>query len=102
MKHRFAKVDTKLSEFARPKMDLSQPTEWSKGCLDEQWVSDDQQHPIYLRGLDRAAIKAFLASRWNRTLSSAGEFARGQRMLEEKNCTACHKQFRDVPLGEKK
>ena len=92
-------TDPKLAEFARPKNDLSRPTDWSQGCLDEQWVNDSQKHPIYLRGLDRAAIKAFLSSRWNVKLSSDSQFVRGTRMLEEKNCFACHPRHGGIGLG---
>lgn len=92
-------TDPKLAEFARPKNDLSQPTDWSQGCLDEQWTNDSQTHPIYLRGLDLAAIKAFLASRWNVKLSSDSQFVRGTRMLEEKNCFACHPRHGGFGLG---
>lgn len=93
-------TDPKLAEFARAKSDLSRPTDWSQGCLNESWVNDNQQHPIYLRGLDRAAIKAFLSSRWNRTLSRESQFLRGMRMLEEKNCFACHPRHGGIGLGQ--
>ncbi len=92
-------TDPKLNEFARPKTDLSRPTDWSTGCLDEQWVSDDARQPIYLRGLDRAAIEAFLASRWDRLLSRESQFVRGTQMLEEKNCFACHPRHGGIGLG---
>ncbi len=92
-------TDAKLAEFARPKSDLSQPTDWSKGCLDDQWGGDDSKHPIHLRGLDRPAIKAFLASRWDRKLSPDSQFVRGTRMLEEKNCFACHPRHGGLGLG---
>lgn len=92
-------TDPKLAEFVRPKSDLSQPTDWSQGCLDEQWVNDNQKHPIYLKGLDRAALKAFLSSRWTVKLSSDSQFVRGTRMLEEKNCFACHPRHGGLGLG---
>ncbi|MFM9962840.1 MAG: c-type cytochrome, partial [Planctomycetaceae bacterium] len=92
-------TDAKLSEFARPKNDLSRPNDWSRGCLDEQRDSDEQKHPIYFRGLDRKAIKAFLSSRWDRRLSLESQFVRGTRMLEEKNCFACHPRHGGVGLG---
>lgn len=92
-------TDPKLNEFARPKNDLSRPTDWSTSCLDEQWVRDDAKQPIYLRGLDRAAIKAFIASRWDWPLSRESQFARGTRMLEEKNCFACHPRYGGIGLG---
>jgi len=93
-------TDPKLAEFAKPKSDLSRPTDWSQGCLDEQWVNDNQQHPIYPKGLDRAAIRAFLASRWDRSLSPESQFVRGTRLLEEKNCFACHPRHRGIGLGQ--
>lgn len=91
--------DAKLADIARPKNDLSHSTDWSQSCLDEQWVRDDQRYPIYPRSLDRAAINAFLLSRGDRKLSHERQFVRGARMLEEKNCLACHPRHESIGLG---
>lgn len=93
--------DSKLTEFARAKSNLSQPiADWSKACWDNgQRPSAIGHQPDYGEGLDRAAIKAFLASRWDRPLARDSQFVRGQRTLEEKNCFACHPRHGGLGLG---
>ncbi len=92
--------DSKLAEFARAKSDLSQPiTDWSKACWDNGQQPTAIGHQPDYHGLDQEAIKAFLTSRWDHKLSPDSQFVRGQRMLEEKNCFACHPRHGGLGLG---
>lgn len=93
-------TDKKLADFIRPKVDLSQPiADWSKSCWSDSSQPPAISHQPSYSGLDSEAIKAFLASRWNRPLSRESQFVRGTRMLEEKNCFACHPRHGGVGLG---
>ena len=86
--HRFS--DDNAVRFEKLASDLSQPvTDWSKSCLTKPDVSQNIR-PIFGENLNRDAIKAYLASRWNVKLSPLSSFARGQRLLEQKGCMACH------------
>ena len=92
--------DSKLAKFARAKSDLSRPiTDWSKACWDNGHQPSAIGHQPDYHGLDPEAIKAFLASRWDRKLSPGSQFVRGQRMLEEKNCFACHPRHGGIGMG---
>ncbi len=86
--HQFS--DAKAVGFEKPAPELSQPVaDWSKGCLAKP-DSVERVRPMFGTNLNREAMKAFLASRWNVKLSPPGQFARGQRLLEQKGCLACH------------
>jgi len=68
--------------------DLSQPIEdWSQTCITAR---PDLKigRPLYT-AIDREAVTAYVKSRTG-TLSPAGSFARGQRVLEHRSCLACH------------
>ena len=93
-------TEKKLAEFARAKSDLSTPiTDWSKSCWSDSSQPTAISHQPSYSDLDDAAIKAFLASRWNRPLARESQFVRGARMLEEKNCFACHPRHGGIGLG---
>ena len=96
--HRFA--DEKAVRFEKPASDLSQPVaDWSKSCLAERDFVE-RPRPYFGTNLNRDAIKAFLASRWNVKLSSLSSFARGQRLLEQKGCLACHSRHGVGGIGK--
>ncbi|MEX0716888.1 MAG: c-type cytochrome [Planctomycetaceae bacterium] len=68
--------------------DLSQtPDDWETSCLAEQ-PDVAKRRPSYA-GLDTDAIRTFLTLRAG-NLSRESPFARGQRVLEERNCLSCH------------
>lgn len=68
--------------------DLSQPpADWENSCLAGK-PDAAKRRPGY-RGLNRAAIVAYIESRSGK-LSPESPFARGERVLEERNCLACH------------
>ncbi|HLQ44760.1 MAG TPA: PA14 domain-containing protein, partial [Planctomycetaceae bacterium] len=85
--HRFS--DNAL-RFEKASSDLSQPVaDWSKSCL-AQRDEAQRQRPMFGTNLNRDAIRAYLASRRAMKLSPLSQFARGQRLLEQKGCLACH------------
>jgi mono/diheme cytochrome c family protein len=68
--------------------DLSQPVgDWSQTCLTAR---PDLKigRPLYT-AIDLEAVTAYIKSRTG-SLSPAGSFARGQRVLEQRSCLACH------------
>ena len=81
------------ASIARNLADLSKPIgDWDDSCLSTS--PDRKTHrPVYsrLEAEERSAIQKFLASRRGK-LSPASEFAQGQRVLEQKNCLACHER----------
>lgn len=77
--------------FEKPASDLSQPVaDWLKSCLAERADHAQLDRPIFGTNLNRDAIKAYLASRRETKLSPLSTFARGQKLLEQKGCLACH------------
>ncbi|MBC7821156.1 MAG: hypothetical protein IAG10_30075, partial [Planctomycetaceae bacterium] len=87
--HRFS--DNDAVRFEKPASDLSQPVaDWSKSCLAERADHAQLDRPIFGTNLNREAIKAYLASRRETKLSPLSTFARGQKLLEQKGCLACH------------
>jgi mono/diheme cytochrome c family protein len=70
--------------------DLAIPvTDWSRSCLAEQ--ADRKKNRPAFRNIDRDAVIAFVGSQTG-TLSPIGEFAKGQLVLERRNCLACHER----------
>ncbi len=67
------------------------------GCL-EQTADRARLRPAFGAGLNREAILAFLTS-YRSPLAPEGRFARGQRLLEQKNCLACHPRRGSHGLG---
>ncbi|MEX1096591.1 MAG: c-type cytochrome [Planctomycetales bacterium] len=68
--------------------DLSQPpADWAESCLAEK-PDAAKRRPSY-RGLDREAIVAYVTSRSGK-LARENPFAQGLRVLEQRNCLACH------------
>ncbi|MBT6157316.1 MAG: c-type cytochrome [Planctomycetaceae bacterium] len=68
--------------------DLSQPIEdWSQTCITAR---PDLKigRPLYT-AIDHEAVTAYVKSRTG-SLSPAGSFARGQQVLEQRSCLACH------------
>ena len=87
--HRFS--DNDAVRFEKPASDLSQPVaDWLKSCLAERADHAQLDRPIFGTNLNRDAIKAYLASRRETKLSPLSTFARGQKLLEQKGCLACH------------
>ena len=87
--HRFS--DDNSVRIEKPASDLSQPvTDWSKSCLAANSDYSQNIRPVFGEKLNRDAIKAFLASRRETKLSPHSTFARGQTLLEQKGCLACH------------
>ncbi len=63
------------------------PVNWLDSCLkDDSKVTDGR--PFYAK-LDAEAVKSYVESHLG-PLSPEGHFARGQRLLEERNCLQCH------------
>jgi mono/diheme cytochrome c family protein len=70
--------------------DLSKPVkDWSRSCLVEQ-ADRRKNRPAY-RNVDQDAVMAFVGSQAG-NLSPLGEFAKGQLILDRRNCLACHER----------
>ncbi len=73
--------------------DLSKPIQdWDNSCLSEK--TDPSKHRpgyTYLEAAKKDAIKKYINSLQG-TVSKASDFARGQWLLEQKNCLSCHER----------
>ncbi|MCX7422086.1 MAG: c-type cytochrome [Planctomycetia bacterium] len=97
--HRFS--DDNAVRFEKPASDLSQPvTDWSKSCLAANSDYSQNIRPVFGEKLNRDAIKAYLASRREMKLSPLSTFARGQKLLEQKGCLACHSRHGVGGIGK--
>lgn len=67
---------------------VSTPDNWEQSCLGSSPAQPTKQ-PRY-PNVDRQAIGAYLQSLEGKTLSPASDFELGHRVLERKQCLACH------------
>jgi mono/diheme cytochrome c family protein/glucose/arabinose dehydrogenase len=78
---------------AKPQADAWGSPDWDNSCITS---ADRASHRPHYPRIDAEAIKAYVNSRTGE-LSPPTQFARGQHVLEERNCLGCHE--RDLNKG---
>jgi mono/diheme cytochrome c family protein/glucose/arabinose dehydrogenase len=91
--HKIPAMEADLAGVPTLASEGGQPVDWNDSCIGSADRASNRPH--YPR-IDAEAIKSYVNSRIGR-LSPPTQFARGQHVLEERNCLGCHE--RDLNKG---